>query len=371
MTNPQTTQGQETRITFEDLVAHGIASGGNIVRGMPWSFAIPVTHENDDCYLICTAKGTLRFTRGDVLTIQSESSPTPRSGGVTGPVCGDQRTMPGGQTVLHCAKPHGHADRHEAANGIWWASKSPTPQPQPSGGAPPSVPTLENAMKRHEAMRAAFWRLGKADEIGSDIDRADAEREANKAATALAFTLSQLHAAAVQDREWREKVEAALLEVCHDNTPEAIGEPDPELGRYVCMNEDGDPLVDTDDPAEAIREINGYWGMASEALEKERARADEAEDAAVQGAEDRERSLAVTEMFRGLPLPRKLIATLGLPDDAGAAAAIEAVVSLRADAEQWRALERESPEMAGAARRLIASVAQLRAARQPRQEGDR
>ncbi|MHB1097833.1 MAG: hypothetical protein ACYC3F_16870, partial [Gemmatimonadaceae bacterium] len=105
------------------------------------------------------------------------------------------------------------------------------------------------------------------------------------------------------------------------------------------------------------------------AAEKFRTLLQQLHAAAVRGAEDRERSLAVTEMFRGLPLPRKLIATLGLPDDAGAAAAIEAVVSLRADAEQWRALERESPEMAGAARRLIASVAQLRAARQPRPEG--
>lgn len=56
----------EIRITFDELVAHGVASGAPIINGMPWSFdwqGQPVTHENDDCYLI----GSLRVERGDVL----------------------------------------------------------------------------------------------------------------------------------------------------------------------------------------------------------------------------------------------------------------------------------------------------------------
>jgi hypothetical protein len=57
-------------ITFEDLVKHGIAAGGNIVNDMPWSFSFnghAITHENDDCYLIPTLEGTMRMQRGDML----------------------------------------------------------------------------------------------------------------------------------------------------------------------------------------------------------------------------------------------------------------------------------------------------------------
>jgi hypothetical protein len=57
-------------ITFEELVEFGISSGANIVNGMPWSFNYsghPITHENDDCYLIPTLEGTMRFDRGDML----------------------------------------------------------------------------------------------------------------------------------------------------------------------------------------------------------------------------------------------------------------------------------------------------------------
>lgn len=57
-------------ITFDELVEHGRSNGGNIVNGMPWSFKYkghPVTHENDDCYLIPTLEGTMRFDRGDML----------------------------------------------------------------------------------------------------------------------------------------------------------------------------------------------------------------------------------------------------------------------------------------------------------------
>lgn len=59
-------------ITFDELVAHGIAEigVGACHKGMPWSFTYkghPVTHENDDCYLIPTLEGTMRFGRGDML----------------------------------------------------------------------------------------------------------------------------------------------------------------------------------------------------------------------------------------------------------------------------------------------------------------
>ena len=57
-------------ITFDELVAHGIASGASLTRGMPWSFDYaghPVTHENDDCYMIPTPEGTMKMTRADML----------------------------------------------------------------------------------------------------------------------------------------------------------------------------------------------------------------------------------------------------------------------------------------------------------------
>ncbi|WP_430230526.1 crAss001_48 related protein [Paraburkholderia tropica] len=62
-------------ITFEELVAHGrteYAARGDAlpVDMLPWSFAYgghPITHEDDDCYLIPTRLGTMRFERGDML----------------------------------------------------------------------------------------------------------------------------------------------------------------------------------------------------------------------------------------------------------------------------------------------------------------
>jgi hypothetical protein len=57
-------------ITFDELVEYGKTNGANVVNGMPWSFEYnghPVTHENDDCYLIPTLEGTMRFERGDML----------------------------------------------------------------------------------------------------------------------------------------------------------------------------------------------------------------------------------------------------------------------------------------------------------------
>ena len=57
-------------ITFEELVAYGLFNGSAVHDGMPWSFDYkgqPITHENDDCYLIPTLEGTMKFKRGDML----------------------------------------------------------------------------------------------------------------------------------------------------------------------------------------------------------------------------------------------------------------------------------------------------------------
>ena len=65
-----------TAITFDQFVTHGAeqckAEGreSNIVNGMPWSFSYaghPITHENDDCYLIPTLEGTMKMGRDDML----------------------------------------------------------------------------------------------------------------------------------------------------------------------------------------------------------------------------------------------------------------------------------------------------------------
>lgn len=57
-------------ITFDELVEYGRQHGANIVNGMPWSFHYqghPITHEDDNCYLIPTLEGTMKFMRGDLL----------------------------------------------------------------------------------------------------------------------------------------------------------------------------------------------------------------------------------------------------------------------------------------------------------------
>ncbi len=57
-------------VTFDELVEHGRANAVNLVNGVPWAFDYaghPITHENDDCYLIPTLEGTMRMDRGDML----------------------------------------------------------------------------------------------------------------------------------------------------------------------------------------------------------------------------------------------------------------------------------------------------------------
>lgn len=59
-----------TAITFDQLVAHGLATGDCAVNGMPWSFTYngyAITHENDSCYLIPTLEGVMKMGRDDML----------------------------------------------------------------------------------------------------------------------------------------------------------------------------------------------------------------------------------------------------------------------------------------------------------------
>lgn len=55
----------QKRMSFDDLVKHGIENGANIVNGMPWSWRIngkTITHENDRCYIVEAVTGFENFT---------------------------------------------------------------------------------------------------------------------------------------------------------------------------------------------------------------------------------------------------------------------------------------------------------------------
>ena len=57
-------------ITFDEFVEYGKKHCESLVNGMPWHFEYqghPVTHENDDCYLVPTLEGVMRFSRGWML----------------------------------------------------------------------------------------------------------------------------------------------------------------------------------------------------------------------------------------------------------------------------------------------------------------
>lgn len=57
-------------ITFDELVAYGKAQGVPCWNDMPWSFNYqghPITHENDNCYLIPTPEGIMQMSRNDML----------------------------------------------------------------------------------------------------------------------------------------------------------------------------------------------------------------------------------------------------------------------------------------------------------------
>lgn len=71
--------------TFDEFVAIGQSAVAEVMRGIPWSFDFttcveddkgnrhykihPITHENDDCYLIPTLEGTMKFNRGEMLIV--------------------------------------------------------------------------------------------------------------------------------------------------------------------------------------------------------------------------------------------------------------------------------------------------------------
>jgi hypothetical protein len=55
-------------VTFDQMVEHGKASGAPLHNGMAWSFTWlghPVTHENDQCYLV--GNDGMRLTPGNFL----------------------------------------------------------------------------------------------------------------------------------------------------------------------------------------------------------------------------------------------------------------------------------------------------------------
>lgn len=58
-------------ITFDEFVAYGKLHGDSFgPNGMPWHFEYnghPITHEDDDRYLIPTLEGTMDFTPNDML----------------------------------------------------------------------------------------------------------------------------------------------------------------------------------------------------------------------------------------------------------------------------------------------------------------
>ena len=58
--------------TFDEFIEYGKKHCENIIDGMPWSFDFnghPITHENDQCYLIPTLEGTHNMTPDDMLII--------------------------------------------------------------------------------------------------------------------------------------------------------------------------------------------------------------------------------------------------------------------------------------------------------------
>lgn len=57
-------------VTFEEFVAYGIEHAESLNNGVPWHFKYkghPITHETNDCYLIPTLEGTMKFNRGEML----------------------------------------------------------------------------------------------------------------------------------------------------------------------------------------------------------------------------------------------------------------------------------------------------------------
>lgn len=56
--------------TFDEFVQYGVEFAEHLVDGVPWSFTFngaPVTHENDDAYIVGSAESNVTFHRGELL----------------------------------------------------------------------------------------------------------------------------------------------------------------------------------------------------------------------------------------------------------------------------------------------------------------
>lgn len=76
------------RFTFNELVQHGRDNGANIVNGMPWSFkcfGLPITHENDRCYLVFSEGKTLRMEPGVFLYVAEPQAHLEKGSGLATP----------------------------------------------------------------------------------------------------------------------------------------------------------------------------------------------------------------------------------------------------------------------------------------------
>jgi len=67
-----------------------------------------------------------------------------------------------------------------------------------------------------------------------------------------------------------EEITAAALEVCPDSNGAIVGEHahDPDLPRFVCCNEDGDPIIEAETVAEVIHGMSSCWAATQERAEK-------------------------------------------------------------------------------------------------------
>lgn len=67
-----------TTYTFDEFIQYGLDTGVPAMNNVPWSFKFhgrPVTHENDNCYLINNKSGTtLRFERGATLLVGADDT---------------------------------------------------------------------------------------------------------------------------------------------------------------------------------------------------------------------------------------------------------------------------------------------------------
>lgn len=67
----------KSEYSFDEFIAYGCARGAVTIQGLPWSFKfhdMPVTHENDNCYLISQGHRQLTFCRGDFLERQPDGT---------------------------------------------------------------------------------------------------------------------------------------------------------------------------------------------------------------------------------------------------------------------------------------------------------